>query len=196
MGPGACSDRAPVQQHGRTYPDLDALQSFQRHASDADLLGPEDLMGLVLRRALRGRREGSEQGDVHRPVMQGAMSTLGGNCEKQSCGDIWSAAVPEGDAAANQRFYTYMHEHHPNLPANKPARRAWRAESTREIWRPGGQYQTAGVIQNDTADGVKEHCFIRAETHLTKDDAAAFAFTMFGGRVFGSSVPAPGWPSA
>jgi hypothetical protein len=41
----------------------------------------------------------------------------------------------------------------------------------------GGQYQTAGVIQKDTADGVKEHRFVRAETHPSKDDAAAFAVT-------------------
>jgi hypothetical protein len=41
----------------------------------------------------------------------------------------------------------------------------------------GGQYQTAGVIQKDAADGAKEHRFIRAETHPSKDDAAAFAIT-------------------
>jgi len=56
----------------------------------------------------------------------------------------------------------------------------------------GGQYQTAGVIQKDTADGVKEHRFIRAETHPNKDDAAAFAVTkgkqiidQQGDRIFG-----------
>jgi len=56
----------------------------------------------------------------------------------------------------------------------------------------GGQYQTAGVIQKDTADGVKEHRFVRAETHPSKDDAAAFAVTkgkqiidQQGDRVFG-----------
>lgn len=38
-----------------------------------------------------------------------------------------------------------------------------------------GQYQTAGVIEKDGAAGVKEHRFIRAETHPTKDGAAAFA---------------------
>jgi hypothetical protein len=55
-----------------------------------------------------------------------------------------------------------------------------------------GQYQTAGVIQKDAADGVKEHRFIRAETHPSKDDAAAFAITKAkqiidqqGDRVFG-----------
>jgi hypothetical protein len=41
----------------------------------------------------------------------------------------------------------------------------------------GGQYQTADVIRNDAGDGVKEHRFIRAETHPSKGDAAAFAVT-------------------
>jgi hypothetical protein len=38
-----------------------------------------------------------------------------------------------------------------------------------------GQYQTAGVIEKDFPEGVKEHRFVRAETHASKDDAAAFA---------------------
>ena len=41
----------------------------------------------------------------------------------------------------------------------------------------GGQYQTAGVIEKDAAGGMKEHRFIRAETHPSKDDAVAFAIT-------------------
>jgi hypothetical protein len=38
-----------------------------------------------------------------------------------------------------------------------------------------GQYQTAGIIEKDFASGVKEHRFVRAETHASKDDADAFA---------------------
>jgi hypothetical protein len=38
-----------------------------------------------------------------------------------------------------------------------------------------GQFQTAGVIEKDHEGGVKEHRFVRAETHASKDDAAAFA---------------------
>ncbi|MFI4994638.1 MAG: HlyU family transcriptional regulator [Hyphomicrobiales bacterium] len=38
-----------------------------------------------------------------------------------------------------------------------------------------GQYQTAGVIEKDAADGVKEHRFVRADTHSTKDAAIEFA---------------------
>jgi hypothetical protein len=37
------------------------------------------------------------------------------------------------------------------------------------------QYQTAGIIEKDFAAGVKTHRFVRAETHPTMDDAAAFA---------------------
>ncbi|WP_230530171.1 HlyU family transcriptional regulator [Microvirga roseola] len=38
-----------------------------------------------------------------------------------------------------------------------------------------GQYQTAGVIEKDFEGSVKEHRFVRAETHASKDAAAAFA---------------------
>jgi len=38
-----------------------------------------------------------------------------------------------------------------------------------------GQFQTAGVIEKDFAEGTKEHRFVRAETHASRDDAAAFA---------------------
>jgi hypothetical protein len=38
-----------------------------------------------------------------------------------------------------------------------------------------GQFQTAGVIEKDTPEGVKEHRFVRADTHPSKDDAAEFS---------------------
>ena len=40
-----------------------------------------------------------------------------------------------------------------------------------------GQYQTAGTIEKDFPDGVKQHKFIRAETHPGRDDAIAFAIS-------------------
>ncbi len=39
----------------------------------------------------------------------------------------------------------------------------------------GSQWLTAGVIQKQFADEVKEHRFIRADNHSTKDDADAFS---------------------
>jgi hypothetical protein len=44
-------------------------------------------------------------------------------------------------------------------------------------YKNGPHFQTAGVIEKDFPDGMKEHHFVRAETHGTKDDAAAFAIT-------------------
>jgi hypothetical protein len=37
-----------------------------------------------------------------------------------------------------------------------------------------GQYQTAGSIEKDTPEGIKEHRFIRADTYGSRDDAIAF----------------------
>ncbi|MEE8271972.1 MAG: HlyU family transcriptional regulator [Alphaproteobacteria bacterium] len=41
--------------------------------------------------------------------------------------------------------------------------------------REGSQWLTAGVITKPFADGVKEHHFIRADKHGSKDDADALA---------------------
>jgi hypothetical protein len=40
-----------------------------------------------------------------------------------------------------------------------------------------GLYQTAGVIEKETAEGVKEHQFIRADTHHSRDEAIQFTIS-------------------
>lgn len=40
-----------------------------------------------------------------------------------------------------------------------------------------GHYQTAGSIEKDTPDGVKEHRFIRADTYASRDDAISFTIS-------------------
>jgi hypothetical protein len=44
-------------------------------------------------------------------------------------------------------------------------------------FRANGHYQTAGIIEKDTPEGVKEHRFIRADTHQSKEDAVTFAIS-------------------
>ena len=44
-------------------------------------------------------------------------------------------------------------------------------------YRTNDQYQTAGTIEKDTPEGVKEHRFIRADTYHSRDDAIAFTVT-------------------
>ncbi len=41
--------------------------------------------------------------------------------------------------------------------------------------RQGSAYLTAGIIRKHTAEGVREHRFIRADTHHSPEDAANFA---------------------
>ena len=44
-------------------------------------------------------------------------------------------------------------------------------------YKAGSVYQTAGVIEKDSPDGVRQHRFIRADTHHGKEDAIAFAIS-------------------
>ena len=44
-------------------------------------------------------------------------------------------------------------------------------------YRTSGVYQTAGIIEKDTPEGVKEHRFIRADTYNSRDDAIAFTIS-------------------
>jgi hypothetical protein len=42
-------------------------------------------------------------------------------------------------------------------------------------YRANGVYQTAGTIEKDAAEGTKEHRFVRADTHQSRDAAIDFA---------------------
>ena len=44
-------------------------------------------------------------------------------------------------------------------------------------YRNNGGYQTAGIIEKDTPEGVKEHRFIRADAYPGREDAVAFTVT-------------------
>jgi len=44
-------------------------------------------------------------------------------------------------------------------------------------YRAKDQYQTAGTIEKDTPEGVKEHRFVRADTYHNRDDAIAFTIS-------------------
>ncbi|HEY2185121.1 MAG TPA: HlyU family transcriptional regulator [Xanthobacteraceae bacterium] len=42
-------------------------------------------------------------------------------------------------------------------------------------YRTNSLYQTAGTIEKDAPDGLKQHRFVRADTHHSREDAIAFA---------------------
>ena len=60
-------------------------------------------------------------------------------------------------------------------------------------YRSDGQFQTAGTIEKDFPEGMKEHRFVRAEAHPSRDAAVAFTIAKGkqiideqGDRVFGN----------
>jgi hypothetical protein len=42
-------------------------------------------------------------------------------------------------------------------------------------YQSGGQYQTSGTIEKDFPSGTKEHRFVRAESHPSRDEAVEFS---------------------
>jgi hypothetical protein len=42
-------------------------------------------------------------------------------------------------------------------------------------YQAGSQYQTSGTIEKDFPSGTKEHRFVRAESHSSKEDAVEFS---------------------
>jgi hypothetical protein len=59
-------------------------------------------------------------------------------------------------------------------------------------YRNNDVFQTAGTIEKDGPDGVREHRFVRADTHPNRDDAIAFSVSkakqmidLQGDRIFG-----------
>jgi hypothetical protein len=42
-------------------------------------------------------------------------------------------------------------------------------------YQAGNQYQTSGTIEKDFPSGTREHRFVRAETHPSKEDAVSFS---------------------
>jgi hypothetical protein len=44
-------------------------------------------------------------------------------------------------------------------------------------YRSKDQYQTAGTIEKDTPEGLKQHRFVRADTYSGRDDAIAFTIS-------------------
>ena len=121
MGPGSCQDRAPVTQQGRTY----LISTYSNRYNDTNrTLSCQDQKTTWA--WCYGAPCVVDQNDPSKatctcPLMQGAMSTLGGNCRQDACEGTWSAATPVGDKFASEHFYRTMQQQYPRVPANPPA---------------------------------------------------------------------------
>lgn len=121
MGPGACEDRAPVEEDGRTY----LISTYSNRFNETnDTLACDDESTVWA--WCYGAPCVVDSADPSKavctcPLDVGPMRTLGGDCKQQACGLIWSAATPAGDLFANHHFQSWLQENHPNYPVNGPA---------------------------------------------------------------------------
>jgi hypothetical protein len=121
MGPGACADRQPIEQHGRTYLISTYSNRFNSEEKTLSCADAKTLWAWCYGAPCVIDSKDPGKAVCTCPVQQSAAMTLGGGCRQDACSGIWSAAVPQGDAFANEHFYRYMQKNHPDVPVNPPA---------------------------------------------------------------------------
>ena len=121
MGPGSCEDRALVKQQGRSY----LISTYSNRYNDTNRTlscqNPQTVWAWCYGAPCVVDEKNPDKATCTCPLMQGPASTLGGNCRQEACEGIWSAAVPQGDAFANQQFYQTAQQKYPRLQVNPPA---------------------------------------------------------------------------
>ncbi|HXO18792.1 MAG TPA: hypothetical protein VOA87_02580 [Thermoanaerobaculia bacterium] len=121
MGPGACADRAPIQQGGRTYLISTYSNLFNDKEKTLSCDDPKTAWAWCYGAPCVVDEKDPKKAVCDCPVQTGPAKTLGGDCRKDACKSIWSAATPAGDAFANEHFYRTMQKEQPKWPANPPA---------------------------------------------------------------------------
>ena len=121
MGPGSCEDRALVKQQGRSY----LISTYSNRYNDTNRTlscqNPQTIWAWCYGAPCVVDEKNPDKASCTCPLMQGAASTLGGNCRQDACEGIWSAAVPQGDVFANEHFYRTAQQKYPSLRVNPPA---------------------------------------------------------------------------
>ncbi|HEY0783597.1 MAG TPA: hypothetical protein VGE98_14150 [Thermoanaerobaculia bacterium] len=119
MGPGACIDRGPVKQGGRTY--LISTYSNADNATEKTLSCANTTWAWCYGAPCVVDAKDPKKATCTCPLKTGPAKTLGGNCRQNACSGIWSAATPAGDAFANDHYFGWMKKNQPTVPVNKPA---------------------------------------------------------------------------
>jgi hypothetical protein len=121
MGPGACDDRKPVTQNGRKY----LISTYSNHYNDTNRTltceSSKTTWAWCYGAPCVVDEKDPTKATCTCPIMQSAMSTLGGNCRQDACDGIWSAAVIQGDKFASQHFYRTVQQQFPSARVNPPA---------------------------------------------------------------------------
>lgn len=122
MGPGSCDERKPLTRDGRTYLISTYSNLFNESNFTLTCDSKETLWAWCYGSPCVVDEKDESKAICSCPVQTGKAKTLGGDCHKTSCKDIWSAASFAEDAFANKHFYDYMKEHGLKPPPNPPAK--------------------------------------------------------------------------
>lgn len=121
MGPGACADRAPVTQGGRTYLISTYSNLYNDEEKTLSCDSRETVWAWCYGAPCVVDENDSSKAVCTCPVETGPAGTLGGGCRQAACEGIWSAATPAGDLFANENYYQWMQKNQPDVPVNPPA---------------------------------------------------------------------------
>ncbi|MGN6572523.1 MAG: hypothetical protein ACTHLO_14030 [Pseudolabrys sp.] len=122
MGPAQCTDRMPVVQNGQ-------MQIMSTYSNAFNSLENQNMTCKGGQKQAWANCYGAtctvDPLDPNRarctcPVRHGDMVTLGGDCNKNNCSKMWSAARPAENAFANNHYWKWMTDH--GYPTNPPAK--------------------------------------------------------------------------
>src|SRR6185369_10999078 len=114
MGPGQCADRGPVRQNSRTF-----LISTYSNRFNLEGKTPFNTLSCSDTSTVWAWCYGAPcvvderdptKATCNCPLETSPMQTLGGDCDQGNCKYIYSAATPNGDTVANEKFAAYMRQ--------------------------------------------------------------------------------------
>jgi hypothetical protein len=121
MGPASCAARTPVKQGNYTYLMSTYSNLFNAGNKTLTCSSSSTLWAWCYGAPCVVDSKDPTKASCNCPVKQSAASTLGGDCQQNACGGLWSAATPQADAGANAIFAAYMKKNNPTVPSLPPA---------------------------------------------------------------------------
>lgn len=127
MGPGSCDSRVPIGKNGNTF-IMSTYSNFYNKdhltmTCNVNTARPKPWAWCYGAPCMVDPVDPSKSTCTCPLGKENPMQTLGGRCGSTGggCDGFWSAATEANDKFANQHFYDYMKQNHPNYPVNPPA---------------------------------------------------------------------------
>lgn len=115
MGPGACEDRGPVTQNGRTLL-ISTYSNLYNESAKVLHCGKDTQWAWCYGAPCAVDPNHPGKAVCTCPVVTGEADLLGA-CDEAMCGQIWSAATPAGSCFANVHYYNWAQKNgHPSPP--------------------------------------------------------------------------------